>query len=165
MEIIDVVDINDNVIGQATREEAHSDPSLMHRTVHFTLLNNQTKEILLTQRSFKKSHDAGKYCFLGEHIIRNESYKEAVIRGIEEELGVIVQEPVEQAMNIFKYDNQTELTRFYVARIGDEKINFSQNEIEKVLWVSIDELRNSTLDISDMTKFWIKKINWDKVFA
>ena len=164
MEIIDIVDINDNVIRQATRKEAHSNPSLMHRIVHFTLINSKNKKTLLTQRSFKKSHDAGKYCFLGEHVMSKESYKEAVIRGIKEELGVIVKNTIEQAINIFKYDSQTELTGFYVASIGNEKLHFCEDEIEKVVWISIDKLMDSSLDISEMTKFWIEKVDWYKVF-
>jgi isopentenyldiphosphate isomerase len=55
-EILDVIDENDNVIGTATREQCHTDPKLLHHTVHFTFIDRKNSKILLTQRSFKKKH-------------------------------------------------------------------------------------------------------------
>ena len=80
-EIFDVVNEKDEVIGTAPREECHSNPGLIHHTVHFTLIDRKKKRVFLTQRSFKKEHDAGKYCFLGEHMLSGESYEDALKRG------------------------------------------------------------------------------------
>lgn len=160
MEIIDIVNMDDEVIGTATREDAHKNPELIHRAVHFTLIDYDNNKILLTQRSFKKSHDAGKYCFLGEHLVTGESYQEAVVRGIQEELGIPAMNTVELAKEIFRYDYQTEFVRFYVATSDVEVFHYDQNEMEGVQWITLDELTESDLDISDMTRKWIDTVDW-----
>ena len=42
-EILDIVNEDDEVLGQATKAECHKDPKLMHRTVHFTLIDPLSK--------------------------------------------------------------------------------------------------------------------------
>ena len=51
-EIFDIIDQNDNVIGQASREETHK-KGLLHRVVDIFIFNSQG-EILLQKRSEKK---------------------------------------------------------------------------------------------------------------
>jgi len=47
-EIFDVVDENDNVIGQATRKKIH-DKKLIHRAVYFFILDKKRKNIRYTK--------------------------------------------------------------------------------------------------------------------
>lgn len=164
MEIVDIINENDEVIGQASRKDADNDPNLMHRTVHFTLINPKKKSILITQRSFSKKNDAGKYCFLGEHLVSGEKYNDAVVRGVKEELGIDINEIKELSQNVFEYDSQRELVKFYVG-ISDGIVSFDEREIEQAQWLSVEELIDSDLDISDMTKYWIQNVNWSQLFS
>ena len=159
-EIFDVVNENDEVIGKATRSECHSNPNLIHRTVHFTLIDRKRQKIYLTQRSFKKDHDAGKYCFLGEHMLAGKSYNEAVKRGVNEELGFIPKSFMEVAHNIFSYRNQTEFVRFFLVNWSGEEIEWDKREIEKVISIDIHELTKEKFNTSQMTRYWIDHINW-----
>jgi isopentenyldiphosphate isomerase len=161
MEILDIVNEQDEVIGQATRDECHNDPSLLHRTVHFTLFDKATDSILLTRRSLKKTHDAGKLCFLGEHIFKGESYAEALKRGVVEELGVMVSSYQELGHHVFRYDQQSEFVRFFLAKYDGDAITFDKDEIEDVEWVKQESLTSFADQVSDMTNHWIKQI-WIK---
>lgn len=163
-EILDVVDKNGNVVGTASREECHMNPKLIHRTAHFTLIDKKNNKILLTQRSFTKDCDPGKFCFLGEHALSGETPSEAMIRGAKEELGVNIFNPIELGKNIFSYQQQTELATFYIAELKDEKISFDKDEIVQAFWISLEDLHSSTLDIPPISKYWIENAQWEKIF-
>lgn len=165
MEYFDVVDESDNVIGKASINDCHSNPKLLHHTAHFTLFDKRTKQVLLVQRPFKADHDAGKICFLGKHILSGESYEEALKRGVKEELGIGFIRHKEFGMNFFGYDNQRELVRFFVVYYEGEKITHNNMAMKKLIWTSIKELIRSELNISDMTRYWINNVDWDKVTA
>ncbi len=163
MEILDVVNERDEVIGHATRDECHSNPSLMHRTVQFTIVDKENGTVLLTQRSFKKDHDSGKFCFLGEHILSGESYEEAIVRGVEEELKISVKEFKEIGSKTFEYDTQKELVKFFIAYYDGGEIEYDSREMEGIYWIPISEIGKCKKDISSMTKFWINLVDWFKV--
>lgn len=157
VEIFDVIDENDQVIGQATRDECHDNPDLLHHTVGFTLFDRKTNKIFLRQRSFAKKRDAGKICFPGEHVLAGESYEAALKRGCLEELGFEPSEFKEVAHTIFRNTNESELVRFFVIYWNGEEITFDKSELENVFWVSREELESNAYDTSDMTKYWLEK--------
>lgn len=162
-EILDIIDENDNVIGTATREQCHTDPKLLHHTVHFTFLDRKNSKILLTQRSFKKKHDAGKYCFLGEHILSGESYEEALVRGCKEECNYFAKDFKELLKHLFEFNRKRELVKLFLVDYDGSKLEFEIEEIEKYMWLDIKSISESDLDISEMTKYWIDNIDWHKV--
>jgi isopentenyldiphosphate isomerase len=150
-------------VGTSSREECHANQDVIHRAVHFTLIDRNRNRVFVTRRSLNKDHDAGKYCFLGEHMLAGESYPEAVNRGVHEELGY---EPVifhELAHNIFSYQSQTEFVRFFVIDWKIEEIKWDKREIESVLWLDIGELKKKELDFSEMTSYWIDIVDWDSI--
>jgi len=59
-EVFDVVNENDEVVGEATRGEVHKNPKLIHRVVHTWILNDKG-EILIQQRSLTKDKSPGKW--------------------------------------------------------------------------------------------------------
>lgn len=162
-EILDIIDENDNVIGTATREQCHTDPKLLHHTVHFTFIDRKNNKILLTQRSFKKKHDTGKYCFLGEHIVSGESYIEALIRGCMEEANYNAKMFKELSHRIVSYQKESEFVKFFVIEFDGSNLEFGKDEVEQYLWIDIKELKDLKLDISEMTKYWIDNIDWNKI--
>lgn len=165
MDILDIVDINDNVIGTATREECHTNPKLLHHTVHFTLYDPVANSVLFSQRSYKKSHDAGLYCFMGEHILTGESYMDALKRGASEELGLEVIKAKEFAHNIFSYNKQTELVRFFIGQWDGQDFRIDPEELESVFWVRSHKLQTIDLALSEMARYWIDNVNWRDVEA
>ncbi len=88
-ELFDVVDENDEVIGQRTRREVHQ-LGLRHRAVHLLVFNAHGR-LFLQKRSQTKD------CFPGTwdssasgHLAPGESYDQGVIREAQEELGLVL---------------------------------------------------------------------------
>jgi isopentenyl-diphosphate delta-isomerase type 1 len=99
-EIFDVVNENDEVIGQAPRLEVHR-RKLNHRAVH-VLVFNRRGELFLQKRSMSKD------CFPGAwdssaagHLDRGEDYDACAVREVREELGVQLSEAPKR---LFKVD-------------------------------------------------------------
>jgi len=86
-EVFDIVDENDQVIGQRLRREVHQ-LGLRHRAVHVLVFNRQG-QVFLQKRSMTKD------CFPGTwdssasgHLAPNEEYDACVLRETQEELGL-----------------------------------------------------------------------------
>ena len=87
-EIFDIVDEQDKVIGQASRQEAHGNSSLIHRVVHVLVFNSK-EELFLQKRSpFKDVHPGKWDTSVGGHVDVGESYEHAALREMREELGM-----------------------------------------------------------------------------
>lgn len=82
MHNIDIVDKNDNVIGECSVKEAH-EKKLLHR-VSVVYLINDKKEILVQERmdDGRLDHSAA------GHVDKGETYIDAAKRELKEELGV-----------------------------------------------------------------------------
>jgi 16S rRNA (adenine1518-N6/adenine1519-N6)-dimethyltransferase len=86
-EIFDVVDEQDQAIGQAPRSVVHAQ-KLLHRAVHIFVFNSRG-ELLLQKRSAQK--DEYPLCYTSSasgHLSAGESYESAAPRELEEELGL-----------------------------------------------------------------------------
>ncbi len=87
LEILDVVDADDLVVGSMERGEIHR-KRLFHRSVHVFLIDPAGR-IYLQKRSFEKQEHPGKWdSSASGHVDRGESYQEAAARELEEEIGV-----------------------------------------------------------------------------
>lgn len=87
MEYLDIVDEHDNVIGQEEKRRAH-ELGLRHRVVHVHVFRPDGK-VILQRRSFKKEHGGGLIdASVGGHVQAGESYEDAAMREMHEELGI-----------------------------------------------------------------------------
>lgn len=85
--MFDIVDELNQVTGQGTRREIH-EGSLRHRAVHMFLVNKHGA-VLLQKRSLWKDRQPGKWdSSAAGHLDAGESYEEAAVRELKEELGV-----------------------------------------------------------------------------
>lgn len=88
MELFDIVDDDDQVIGTAPRGDCHGNPALVHRAVH-VLVFNAAGELLLQKRSANKDIQPGKWdTSVGGHLEPGETYFAAALREMREELGL-----------------------------------------------------------------------------
>jgi isopentenyl-diphosphate delta-isomerase type 1 len=86
-EIFDVVDENDQVIGQRTRGDVHR-LGLRHRAVH-VLIFNHLGEVFLQKRSPTKDTHPGKWDSSSSgHLDVGETYDACAVREVMEELGL-----------------------------------------------------------------------------
>ena len=86
-ELLDIVNDSDEVTGQAMRSVVHQQ-GLWHRGVHVFLFNEQG-EMLIQKRSADRANSPSLWdCSVSEHVKAGESYLEAAMRGLKEEMGV-----------------------------------------------------------------------------
>ncbi|HRH23409.1 MAG TPA: NUDIX domain-containing protein [Candidatus Magasanikbacteria bacterium] len=87
IEILDIVDATDTVIGSATRDEVY-EKLLPHRIVHVLIFNDKNEMALQLRSntvSFCPSHWS---TAVGGHVQTGENYESAAMREYEEELGM-----------------------------------------------------------------------------
>jgi isopentenyl-diphosphate delta-isomerase type 1 len=136
-EIFDVVDEDDNIKGKASREECHK-KGLIHRSVMFFVFNEEGK-ILVTKRTQKKDFFPGYWSMvLGGHVHSGESHDEAVVREMEEELGLKAKPFF---IDTFKkrIPEEKENVKVY-GIIAKDKITLNNDELEKGDFLGLDEL-------------------------
>ena len=99
-EIFDVVDANDQVIGQKTRSEVHR-LGLRHRAIHL-LVFNAKGELFLQKRSIKKDCFPGTWdSSVSGHVDAGETYDACAQRESREEIGLKLAATPER---VFKID-------------------------------------------------------------
>jgi len=86
-EIYDLVDMDDRVIGRATRKEIHQ-KNLIHRSVHIFVFNPEGW-LFLQKRALSKDENPGFWdTSSAGHVDSGESYLTAANRELQEELGI-----------------------------------------------------------------------------
>jgi Isopentenyldiphosphate isomerase len=136
-ELFDIVNERDEVIGTATRKEAH-EKKLMHRAVH-AIFFNWSNNILLQKRSLAKDTFPGIWTTsCSGHVDSGETYEEALIRECKEELGVSLK------LSDFKYigklppseETGNEFTQVYtITNMGP--FVFTHTEVQSLDWMPI----------------------------
>jgi isopentenyldiphosphate isomerase len=93
-ELLDVVDVNDQLIGVKSRGEIHAG-GLMHRAVHILVFNSRG-ELFLQKRSLRKDEQPGKWdSSAAGHVDSGEDYLACACREIGEELGITLERPLQ----------------------------------------------------------------------
>jgi isopentenyldiphosphate isomerase len=158
-ELVPRVDENDNLLGLVDRKDAYLN-GWIHRGVHAVVLNNKG-QYLVPQRSASKStwpehYDLG----LAETVKPNETYIDALKRGLHEELGIndysncslireqYTQEYFWQDYKIFG------MLCLYVIVIGDEPA-YDDGEVQKSQWMSKEEVSSLLGEKANQCTPWL----------
>jgi 16S rRNA (adenine1518-N6/adenine1519-N6)-dimethyltransferase len=130
-ELFDVVDEQDCVIGQATRQEVH-EKGLLHRAVHI-LVFNKKHDCLLQKRSALKDRHPGVWdSSAAGHLDAGEDYETAARRELEEELGITDTPLI--PVGTLPPSEQTGYEHVAIfAAVQDGRVSFPAAEIEGVL--------------------------------
>lgn len=90
MEYLDIVDLNNVVVGSATRKEVY-EARYPHRIVHVLVFNSK-RELLMQRRAAHKDYMPLSWgTSAGGHVQKGETYERAAAREYQEELGVLSQ--------------------------------------------------------------------------
>jgi len=129
-EVFDIVNENDEVVGEATRGEVHQNPKLIHRVMHIWILNDNG-EILIQQRSLTKDKDPGKWDIsCGGHVQKDHDPEITAGRELQEELGIKANCKFISRF-IEKLPDQTEMVNLYYA-IHNGPFDFLKEEINQL---------------------------------
>ncbi|HJO95650.1 MAG TPA: NUDIX domain-containing protein [Victivallales bacterium] len=149
-------------LGLAKRNICHGNPKLCHKTVHLIIFNNRG-EILLQKRSLNKDIQPGKWdTAVGGHINPGENIEEAVIREMNEELGISLEKPLIflfelKERNSIESENISVFSTFYNGNFA-----IQEEELDEVKFWKIDELK-SELNSNSLTPLCKKELI--KLFA
>lgn len=114
-ELFDLVDLDDQVIGQVRRGDAHRNPALIHRSVQILVFASDGR-LLLQRRSAAKDLYPGYYCASASgHVASGEEYATTAQRELSEELGIAA--PLRSiGKTLISSEPETEMTEIYVAQ-------------------------------------------------
>jgi isopentenyldiphosphate isomerase len=132
-EIFDVVNERDEVVGQATRAEAHRS-GLPHRAVHVLVFNSK-RQIFLQKRSMNKDRQPGKWdSSASGHLDTGEHYDACAVRELREELGWTSSAPLGRMFKLAA-GAETDQEHVWVYRCEAEgPFQLHPEEIEKGDW-------------------------------
>ena len=141
-DIFDVVNENDEVISQEPRSVVHA-MGLRHRAAH-VLVFNAAGEIFLQLRSKTKDNNPGVWdSSCSGHVDAGESYAVAAERELMEEIGLLVEDPLEP---LFKIDacKETGQEFAWIYRTQSEgPFELNPEEIDGGQWMSPDDLNTA----------------------
>lgn len=85
--ILDVVDENDDIVGQATRKEIH-EKGLLHREIHVWFITPQGEIIFQHRAKDKDTFPDLLDATVGGHVEMGDSYEQTALKEMEEETGI-----------------------------------------------------------------------------
>jgi isopentenyldiphosphate isomerase len=137
-ELVDIVDEHDEVIATATRREMRAG-RLRHRAV-FIAVQGSDGRLFVHQRSFDKDVRPGAWDIaVGGVVGAGESYDDAAVRELAEEIGVIDVTPTPWGGGVFGDEHYELIGRCYhVAHDGP--FTFNDGEVIGYRWVNRGEL-------------------------
>ena len=134
-ELLDVVDQNDQVVAVKTRGEIHA-KGLMHRAVHILVFNHQG-DFFIQKRSMSKDECPGLWdSSAAGHVDSGEDYVSCAIRELSEELGIMVESPLEFLFKLQpQMSNGMEHATVY-SYVDEGPFQLQKEEIDEGSWIS-----------------------------
>jgi len=156
-EIFDVIDKKGNVLCTETRSIVHS-KGLLHKSVHGFVLDGKGR-IFVQQRSFDKDLEPGKWdASVAEHLKPGETFKEAFVRGVKEELGVQAKdvEKVGERRCFFDFGEKHDHELVEIFKSGFKgKIRLQEEEVEQGKWIEKQDLLNEMAYSKEIFTRWL----------
>ena len=138
-EIFDVVNGQDEIVGQAPRREVHA-KKLLHRAVHVLVFNSRG-QLFLQKRSMSKDTAKGKWDSSSSgHVDSGEDYDTCVVREVWEEIGLKLPQTPERILRI-EACAETGNEFVWVYRCESEgPFTLHLEEIERGEWFTLEEI-------------------------
>ena len=118
---------------------------MVKREISVIILNDKN-QILLQKRSENKRSYPNMWALCTGHVEENESFKEAAIRELKEELGVNIKFDELYSLADGKFDIYEEnfITKFYIINCNLNEKNFiiQKEELSSIKWYDIDKIIN-----------------------
>ncbi|MCP4366875.1 MAG: isopentenyl-diphosphate Delta-isomerase [Deltaproteobacteria bacterium] len=165
-ELLILVDKNDNIMGYENKEMCHQGEGLLHRAFSIFLFNDQ-QQMLIQKRSAEKflwplHWWSNSVC---SHPRKGESYEEATVRRLKEELGV--ETPLHFLFK-FQYQarfknigSENELCSVYIGK-ADGIIRANPSEIAEWKYVDCEELNKGIQVHPHLYTPWFT-MEWERI--
>jgi len=160
-EKLDIVNDEDIVTGQEMRSTVHQ-LGLQHRGVHVFLFTAGGKMLVQKRSADRAASPSALDCSVSEHVKAGESYLDAAMRGMKEEMGVDgieIKPLVKFRMNYGVNDN--EISVLYEGVVDPGKVRFDPVEIAEINYYSLNELQTMIEDNNIKFCGWfVELLNW-----
>jgi isopentenyl-diphosphate delta-isomerase len=160
-ELLDIVSDEDIVTGQQMRSTVHQ-LGLQHRGVHVFLFTPDGKMLVQKRSADRAASPSMLDCSVSEHVKAGESYLEAAIRGMKEEMGVEgieIKTLVKFRMNYGINDN--EISTVYEGIVDPVNVEFDPIEIEEINYYSVQELQKMVTEGNvEFCSWFLELLNW-----
>jgi isopentenyl-diphosphate delta-isomerase type 1 len=161
-ELLDLVNENDEVIGEVKKDVANANPLLFHREINVCIFDEQEK-MLMQQRSFNKKVYPGYWTeSCAGHIPKGETPEAAAHRELSEELGFDIK-LIFFEKELTHFPNETFFAYTYIGKYSGEKIVIQKEEVEQVKFFTKKEflaLTSNGEKIDPISNKWIRE-TWD----
>lgn len=137
-ELLDLVNENDEVVGEVWRSEAHNDPKIIHREVGVAIYNDK-KEVLLQKRSLLKKNKPGWWTIAcAGHVAKGNTPEQTAHKELKEELGFDTEL---RFVNKFleKLHKETRFSWFFVGMYNSDKFVVQKEEVDEVKFFSKED--------------------------
>jgi len=160
-----LVDEKDHIIGYENREKCHQGEGLLHRAFSIFIFNPQS-ELLIQKRSAKKVlwplHWSNSVC---SHPYKGESYEEAAVRRLKEELGFEATLKVlfkfQYQARFKKFGSEKEMCSVYFGKSNGTVLT-DQTEIAEWRYLDLEKLNKEIQTNPNRYTPWFK-IEWEKI--
>lgn len=142
-ELFDIIDdATGKVTGTASRKKCHGTPSLIHRSVRVMVFHPDGGSMLLQKRAAAKDIFPGRWdCAVGGHLDSGETYEEAAVREMGEELGLPPNLPLKHLFDMkVRNEIESENVREF-STVSEGPFTIQRSELDEIRFFSFAELK------------------------
>lgn len=137
-ELLDLVNENDEVIGEVWRSEAHKNNEIIHREIWIMIFNDKN-EVLLQQRSkLKKNNPLLWTIACAGHVKRGKTPEEIAHIELKEELGFDTKLNF-QNKSFEKKETESRFNWAYIGEYNGIEMTIQKEEVEQIKFFTKDE--------------------------
>ncbi len=149
MELLDVLDENGNPTGKVENKDVIHDTGLWHKEVA-VLIQNEKQEYLVQKRAATKKQGPNKWGLTAGHVDTGETYENAMVREIKEEIGIEVKPEELKSLGIFKQKYESEKTTnnnytkyyYYQTNRKIQEYTICEEELSELKYITSKELED-----------------------
>lgn len=162
-ELLDLVNENDEIIGEVWKSEANQNTKLIHREVAVIIFNDKN-EVLLQERSHLKKVLPGLWTVTAAgHVGKGEDLLATAHRELSEELGFDSDLTLIEK-TLLKEPNETHFVYWYIGKFPENaKIVLQKEEVENAEFFSQEKLEKFKGPLGEYSKKMVKKM-WQKLY-
>ena len=144
-EYFDIVNEDDEVIGQQPRSIVH-EKGLRHRAAHVLVFNTDGK-VFLQLRSMSKDNNPGVWdSACSGHVDAGESYADAATRELMEEIGLLVETPLEPLFKIDACEDTGQEFVWVYQTQSEGPFTLNTDEIDAGRWLSPEDVTKAVAE-------------------
>ena len=165
-ELLDIVSLNDEVIGQKYRSEVYELAMKNFRAINAFLINEQRQLWIPTRTAHKKLFPLSLDTSVGGHVSAGENYEQAFVRELHEELNIHIHEVSYQYIaKLTPHEHNVSAFMHLYMIETNQSPNYNPDDFISAQWYNVDEVLNliaqGTPSKNDLPVIlhYLKKIN------